>query len=81
MREIVGAKIGSIITNIPSKIFDAVEKGRIRKFLSKKEMQFMSNCDLGKKWDDMAKSPVLFVIDDENEKVYPPDHLSKELEE
>ena len=75
MREIVGAMIGTQITNIPKLIFEAVEKGTVKKFVSKREMAFMSSCDLGKNWDDMAKSPVLFVIDDESLEVYPPDHL------
>lgn len=65
MREIVGAMIGTTITNNVKAIILAVEHVPKKvKFLDKEHMKFMSACDLGINWDNMANSPVLFVIED-----------------
>lgn len=71
MREIVGAQIGTKITNRPKDIIQGLESGTITRFLSKREMQLMSACALGRNWDIMAASPVLFLLDEETGEVKP----------
>jgi hypothetical protein len=63
MKEIVGAMIGTIITNDRQSIKVAVEAGTVREFLDRQRMKFMSACDSGVQWDRMANGPTLFCID------------------
>jgi len=63
MLEIVGAKIGDIITNNPAEIIAAVEQDREIIWLSRIRMQAMSKADLGIIWDKMAESLTLFILD------------------
>lgn len=65
MKQIVGVQIGSKITNDPKLIVWALENNKVTRFLSRQEMQFMANCDLGKNWEIMANSRVLFCLDDD----------------
>ena len=65
MREIVGAKIGNIITNNPLQIMDAVIRDREIRFLDRNHMKLMSMADLGIRWDEMATSQTLFLVDDD----------------
>ena len=66
MREIVGAKInGGTITNSLPKIVEAAKAWRLDDVFDRKQMQFMSDCDLGRNWDAMAKGPTLFLIGDD----------------
>lgn len=65
MKEIVGAMIGTIITNDRRSIMAAVEAGTVREFLDRRRMQFMAACDLGENWRRMAAGPTLFCIDDD----------------
>ena len=69
MKEIVGAMIGTIITNNPADIIRGLENNTITRLLSKLEMQFMASCDLGRNWEVMANSRVLFCIDDDGKPV------------
>ena len=69
-REIVGALIGSTVTNRLPDIIEAAGAGRIRRFLTKQEMEYMASCGLGSKWKVMAQSPVLFIFDDETGDVF-----------
>jgi len=77
MKEIVGAKIGIIITNNRKTIADAFERGAVTEWLDRKRMQFMADMDLGRNWELMANGPTLFYLDDEgkphahNAGVYP----------
>jgi hypothetical protein len=65
MREIVGANInGGTITNRLENIVAAAKAGRLGEVYDRKRVQFMSDCDLGRNWDAMAKGPTLFLIDD-----------------
>ena len=63
MKEIVGARIGNIITNNFQAIRDAAKAGIDMQFYDRLHMQFMSSCDLGINWDRMANGPTLFLID------------------
>lgn len=65
MKNIVGAQIGSKITNNRLIIIQAIKDNTITRWLSQEEMKFMSDCDLGKNWDHMASGPVLFCLDDD----------------
>lgn len=65
MKEIVGAMIGTIITNNPADIIRGLESNTVTRLLSKQEMQFMASCDLGKSWEVMANSRVLFCLDED----------------
>ncbi len=69
MKEIVGARIGNIITNNRQTIIDAVNLNQKVQFLDRRHMELMSACDLGKNWDEMARSKTLFRIDDEGNAV------------
>ena len=65
VKEIVGAMIGTIITNNPVVIIRGLENNTVTRLLSKQEMQFMASCDLGRNWEKMAISRVLFCLDDD----------------
>jgi len=70
MQEIVGAVInGTTVTNDPSEIAKAIENNRCNRLLDRRSMQFMSACDLGRNWDNLANSPTLFRIDDNGDPV------------
>lgn len=70
MREIVAAMInGKTITNAPSSIADAIKDDLPVQFLERQHMEFMSACDLGAQWDNLAKGRTLFWMD-ENGKPY-----------
>lgn len=72
MIEIVGAKInGSIITNSLTKIVEAAKVGMLHEVYDRKQMQFMSSCDLGRNWDLMANGPTLFLIGDDGKPHWP----------
>ena len=64
MKEIVGAKIGTMITNNRQVISEAFEAGRVTEFLDRGRMQFMAAMDLGRNWKIMANGPTLFCLDD-----------------
>ncbi len=65
MREIVGANInGGTITNNLASIVAAAKAGRLNDVYDRKQMQFMSDCGLGRNWDLMANGPTLFLIGD-----------------
>jgi hypothetical protein len=61
--EIVGARIGDVITNNPRIIADAVERNAVTEFLDRDRMRFMAAMDLGRNWVVMAEGPTLFCID------------------
>ena len=63
MQEIVGAKIGSIITNKIDVIIKALSQNNNIEWLTRVRMQFMSSADLGIRWDNMAKAPTIFLLD------------------
>ena len=65
MRQIVGARIGTMITNNHGVIREAFEAGRVTEFLDRERMQFMAGMDLGRNWELMASGPTLFCLDDE----------------
>ena len=65
VKEIVGAKIGSIITNSLETMKKAAIDGVDIQLLSRQEMSFMSGCDLGINWDKMAQGDTLFLFNDE----------------
>ncbi len=65
MKEIVGAMIGKIITNNPAEIIRGLKNNTVTRLLSKQEMKLMASFDLGRKWEVMANSRVLFCLDDD----------------
>ena len=71
MKEIVGAKIGSIITNNRPAIYIAIQNNTITEFLDRARMRFMAACDMGPNWVKMANGPTLFIVDD-NGNITPP---------
>ena len=66
IHEIVGAKIGGIITNDREMIIDALKSHR-RDFmpLTRIHMKFMAACDLGDNWRRMANGPTLWRQDED----------------
>lgn len=64
MKEIVGAIIGTVITNDKNAIMAGIQAGTIKEFLDRRRMQLMAACDLGLQWENMANSPTLFCVDD-----------------
>jgi len=64
MKEIVAARIGTIITTNRKSILAAIEADTVSEFIERERMQFMAACDLGQKWITLANAPTLFVIDD-----------------
>jgi len=71
MKEIVGAMFGTVITNDPQTIREAVRAGTITSWMDRKRMKFMAFADLGIHWERMAKSPTLFCINDTGDIVSP----------
>ena len=71
MKEIVGAMLGTKITNNPRLIAAAVEAGVVTEFIDRQRMRFMAACDLGQRWKRMADGPTFFCIDDEGN-IHPP---------
>jgi hypothetical protein len=74
--EIVGARIGTKITNSPKIIAAAVELDAVIEFLDRPRMRFMAAADFGSQWNAMALGPTLFIAET-NERgeiinVYPP---------
>lgn len=65
MKEIVGAKIGTMITNNRKTIAEAFERGAVTEWMDRKRMQFMAGMDLGRNWELMANGPTLFCLDDD----------------
>lgn len=65
MKEIVGAKIGTMITNNRKTIAEAVERCAVTEWLDRKRMRFMAGMDLGRNWELMANGPTLFCLDDD----------------
>jgi hypothetical protein len=56
---------GNLVTNRRSDIIAALESGRKDiKWLDRRRMQLMASADLGERWENLAKSPTLFVLDD-----------------
>lgn len=64
---IVGARIGSLITNNIEVIKDALMKNKRIRWLDRCSMEVMSACDLGYNWDCMAKGKILFKVDEYGE--------------
>lgn len=66
IHEIVGAKIGKIITNDREVIIEALANHR-RDFtpLTRIHMKFMAACDLGDNWTRMANGPTLWRQDED----------------
>ena len=78
--EIVGAKIGSRITNRPKEIIAALKADTPVEFLSRDRMEFMAACDLGPQWAAMAESPTLFkFVDGKPEGAWPNRGDNKEV--
>lgn len=76
MKEIVGAKIGTMITNNRQVIREAFDAGRVTEFLDRERMQFMAAMDLGRNWELMANGPTLFCLDN-NGKPHAPNALAQ----
>jgi hypothetical protein len=71
MREVVGAQIGTTITNIPAQIAAAVEAGTVSRFLFRDEMKLMAALDLGMNWTNLANSRTLFLLSDDGKTAKP----------
>jgi len=65
MKEIVAARIGTLITNHRETIQEAVEKNVHVEFLDRRRMEFMASMDLGERWEALASGPTFFCVDDE----------------
>ncbi len=65
MREVVGAQIGTRITNDSGEIRTALDRGTIRRFLFRDEMKLMAAFDLGPNWEALAKSRTLFLLSED----------------
>ena len=62
--EIVAANINNkTITNDPITIREAINLDLSIQFLTRMHMEFMASCDLGIRWENLAKSRTLFIID------------------
>jgi len=68
--EIVGAQIGTTITNSTLDIALAIQEGKSILFLTRREMQFMNAFDLGINWKKMAESKTLFTFNEKLELVF-----------
>ena len=71
MKEIVAAKIGTLITNIPGQIAEAVEANARVEWLDRRHMQLMAAMDLGERWRTLANGKTLFCINDKGEPCSP----------
>jgi len=64
-REIVGAKINGMITNNRELIASAIKSETPIQLLDRWTMELMANCGMGYNWEKMAKSPTLFIINEQ----------------
>jgi hypothetical protein len=64
LTEIVGAKIGTVITNDYKHIQTAARSGLEFELLDRGSMKFMAACGTGRNWDIMANGPTLFLVDE-----------------
>lgn len=53
MREVVGVMVGDVIYPHAKSAGEPITRAR---------MQFMAVCDLGKKWEQWANAPTLFLL-------------------
>lgn len=65
MQEVIGAQVDKTITNDVSIILAGIKMNLPIRWLRRKEMEFMAMCDLGARWEQLAKSPTLFLLDKE----------------
>lgn len=72
MKEIIAARIGSKITNDFATIRNGILSGKDYELLDRKRLQLMASMDLGKQWEDLAKSPTLFYITKEGNLTWNP---------
>lgn len=64
MKEIVAAKLGTVISRSPRQIGDWVQSNQHPEFLERRRFQFMAALDLGSRWKEFAEAPTLFCVDD-----------------
>ena len=72
--EVVAFIYGSVISNDPLKYH--FDKRNITAWLTREEAQMMATCDMGQKWQDLAKGRTIVTI--KNGKVFT--HTGKEVE-
>lgn len=51
------------IMNHPESVINAIRAHNVEEFLDRRAMQFMASFDLGSRWETLAQSPTLFVLD------------------
>lgn len=61
-KDIIAARIGSIITNDRDEIVAALQSGTRIEPIDSVRAKFMAACDLGPQWTALAQSPILFVL-------------------
>jgi hypothetical protein len=62
MKEIVAAKIGTLITTERKAIIAALDANADVQFLDRRHMQLMAGFDLGPQWTALANAPTLFCV-------------------
>jgi len=65
MKEIVGGRVGTLITNNFAAIREASRTGTLTDLYDREQMRFMADMDLGRNWELMASGPTLFCLDDD----------------
>jgi hypothetical protein len=70
-REIVAAKIGTLITTNRTHILSAIELKLDVQFIDRLHMEMMAAMDLGPQWKALAEAPTIFRIDPEGRPVAP----------
>jgi len=73
-QEIIGARIlypngKDLITTDKKDIADAIESDYDFQFLTRQHMQIMAAADLGRNWENLAKSRTIFITETEDDKL------------
>ena len=71
MKEIIAAKIGTLITTNPKQIADAIYHNAKVEFIDRTRINFMVACDMGYNWERLSQSKTLFCIDDDGNPIAP----------
>lgn len=69
IREVVAVKIGTRITTDPLEILRAIRSNVDVQLFDRGVAEMMAACDLGEKWESLAKAESIFTFDAKTNKV------------
>lgn len=61
-QEIIGAKIGTVITTDRKAIMYALENNQVRDLIDRRRVEMMVAADMGANWERLSNAPTLFYM-------------------